>query len=253
MLELRHVSKEFILQRGGPLNVLNDISLTVEDGELVCILGPSGCGKTTLLRLVAGLDFPTHGEITVNGKKVTRPGADRGLIFQGYALFPWRTVWGNLEFGLEVRGVPKKQRSALIRQYLNLFGLEEFTRAYPKELSGGMQQRVALARTVINEPRILLMDEPFAALDAQTRNDLQAFLVKIWQQTKKTILFVTHNVDEAVFLGSRIIVMTKRPGRIGIIREIDISHPRDRTSKELILIRRELLIFLSSQRDKNGE
>lgn len=193
MLEVRRMSKEYNSHWGEPVKVLEDISLTVEDGELVCLLGPSGCGKTTFLRLVAGLETPTRGEIFVNGQKIACPGADRGLIFQDYTLFPWRTVWGNLEFGLEMRGVPKKLRSVSIRQYLVIFGLEQFARAYPRELSGGMRQRVALARTMINNPRILLMDEPFGALDEQTRNDLQTFLIEIWQRTKKTILFVTHN------------------------------------------------------------
>lgn len=253
MLEIRQVAKEFTLRNEGLLEVFREISLTVRDGELVCLLGPSGCGKTTLLRLVAGLDNPTRGEILVNGQKITRPGADRGLIFQNYALFPWRTVWGNLEFGLEVRKIPKKQRSLLIQQYLSWFGLEEFPRAYPKELSGGMQQRVALARTLINEPEILLMDEPFAALDAQTRNDLQEFLANIWQRTRQTILFVTHNVDEAVFLATRIVVMTKRPAGIGITREINLKYPRDRTGVDFINVRRELLDFLSRQRNKKSE
>ncbi len=199
---------------------VDNVSLELKAGEFLAIVGPSGCGKSTLLDLLAGLTAPTAGQITIDGKAVTGPGLDRGIVFQQYALFPWLTALGNIEFGLEAKGVAKAERRTIAKHYLQLVGLGEFEQHYPAELSGGMKQRVAIARSLAYDPNVLLMDEPFAALDAQTRETLQAELLRIWQQTGKTIIFITHSIDEAIYLGQRIAIMTSRPGRIKQIIEV---------------------------------
>jgi len=233
----------FTRRRGGSVTAVDNLDLTVRDKEFVCIVGPSGCGKSTLLRVVAGLTRPSSGEVTLDGTRVTDPGADRGMVFQSYTLFPWLTVQGNVEFGPRLSDLPPAECASIAQRYIELVGLTGFEHAYPKELSGGMQQRAAIARALANDPEILLMDEPFGALDAQTRSLMQELLLKIWEQTHKTVLFVTHDIEEAVLLADRVYVMTARPGRIK--REMKISLPRPRTvgvldSEEFLRLRREV-------------
>lgn len=196
------------------VNAIENVSFQVEEAEFVMIVGPSGCGKTTLINMIGGLVEPTSGEILLDGAKVEGPGPDRGMVFQGYSLFPWLTVQKNVEFGLKMKNVPKEERAAKATEYIKLVGLEGFENALPKQLSGGMKQRVAIARTLANEPQMLLMDEPFGALDAQTRVVMQELLSDISAKTHTTILFITHDIDEAVLLGDRIYVMSRRPGTI---------------------------------------
>ncbi|WP_448573446.1 ABC transporter ATP-binding protein [Trichothermofontia sp.] len=224
-LEVNHLYKRFKIRQGF-LRVLEDINLHVEEGEFVCAVGASGSGKSTLLRLLAGLDMPTAGEIRVDGIQVTGPGADRGLVFQSYTLYPWMTVEQNVGFGLKLRGVSRAERQGRVWDYLEVVGLSNFAKAYPKELSGGMRQRVAIARALASEPKILLMDEPFGALDIQTKEDMQEFLLELWQRTHKTIFMITHDVEEAVFLSNRIYVLSARPGSIQ--REVIIDQPDQR-------------------------
>ena len=209
--------------RGATVTALDAISFDVRDGEFVVLVGPSGCGKSTLLDLLGGLSAPTSGRILVDGVPVTGPGLDRGIVFQQYALLPWRTARGNVEFGLEAKGIPRRQRQSQAREFLQLVGLAGFADRYPHELSGGMKQRVAIARSLAFDPDVLLMDEPFAALDAQTRNGLQDELLRIWEQTGKTVVFITHGIEEAVYLGQRVAVMTSRPGRIKKIVDVPIT------------------------------
>jgi NitT/TauT family transport system ATP-binding protein len=220
-ISLRNVTKEFVVRQGkgtgsGPsvLTALADLSLDVAAGEFLTLVGPSGSGKTTLLDLLAGLSRPTSGGVLVDGKEVTGPGPDRAVVFQQYALFPWRTASANVSIGLEGSGLSRKDRSAKAGEFLDLVGLAGFGDRYPHELSGGMKQRVAIARSLAYEPDILLMDEPFAALDAQTREQLQDELLRIWKATGKTIVFITHGIDEAVYLGQRVAVLSARPGRL---------------------------------------
>ena len=198
----------------GEFTALDGVDLSIEAGEFVVVVGPSGCGKSTLLDLLGGLSRPTGGRILLDGQPVSRPGLDRGIVFQQYALLPWRTALGNVEFGLEATRVPRRERAAHAREYLELVGLTGFEGRHPHELSGGMRQRVAIARSLAYDPDVLLMDEPFAALDAQTRESLQDELLRIWQRTGKTVVFITHGIEEAVYLGQRVAVMTSRPGRI---------------------------------------
>ena len=209
--------------RGRTVTALDDVSFDVQGGEFVVLVGPSGCGKSTLLDLLGGLSAPTSGQILVDGVPVSGPGLDRGIVFQQYALLPWRTAQGNVEFGLEATGLPRRQRAARAREFLGLVGLAGFGDRYPHELSGGMKQRVAIARSLAFDPDVLLMDEPFAALDAQTRDGLQDELLRIWERTGKTVVFITHGIDEAVYLGQRVAVMTSRPGRIKKIVEVPIT------------------------------
>jgi NitT/TauT family transport system ATP-binding protein len=226
----------------GPAAVtaLDGIDLAVPEGQFVCILGPSGCGKSTLLFIMAGLEKATSGGITIDGRAVTDPGRDRGMLFQQFALFPWRTARGNIEFGLELQKLDKATRWEKTKHWLAIMNLQDFADMYPHQLSGGMQQRIAIARLLINDPEILLMDEPFAALDAQTRTLLGEELVRVWQQTRRTVLFVTHSVDEAIFLADRLLVMTRRPGRFKADLRIDLLRPRDPASDEFNAIRREV-------------
>ena len=231
-LRIDNVSRSFPGVRGGaPTRALEPVNLAIADNDLVTILGPSGCGKSTLLRLVAGLDTPTTGRITLDGKPVPGPGPDRGMVFQSYTLFPWLTVADNIAFGLREKGVPLERRTEIVLEWLGRIGLTGFEHHYPKQLSGGMQQRTAIARALANDPAILLLDEPFGALDNQTRALMQELLLGIWERERKTVLFVTHDIEEAIFLGSRVIVMTARPGRIKADVPVDLPHPRHYTLK----------------------
>jgi NitT/TauT family transport system ATP-binding protein len=227
-LEVHDITMTFRTRRGDEVIAVDNLSLDVADREFMSIVGPSGCGKSTLLRVIAGLVRPTSGEVLLDGQQITGPGADRGMVFQSYTLFPWLTVQGNVEFGPRLKGLAPKERTKLAREYIDLVGLTGFERSYPKELSGGMMQRVAIARALANDPEVLLMDEPFGALDAQTRTIMQELLVTIWQRTPKTILFVTHDIDEALFISDRVYIMTARPGRIKQV--LDVQLPRPRTS-----------------------
>lgn len=246
MLVLSNVSRTFA-SKDHTIRALDGVDLEVRNEEFICILGPSGCGKTTLLRIIAGLDTPTSGELLLDGIRIERPGQDRGMVFQDYSLFPWRTVIDNIAFGPEVQGVDKKKRYENAREYLRLLDLEKFENSYPYELSGGMRQRIAIVRALINNPKLLLMDEPFGALDAQTRNNMQAELLRIWEKKHKTILFVTHSVDEAVYLADRIVVMSARPGTVKEIFSIDLPRPRIRTSREANTIRDRVLKSLGTE------
>jgi NitT/TauT family transport system ATP-binding protein len=233
MIEIDHVSQTFQTSGRQSHLAISDISLTIEDGAFVSILGPSGCGKSTLLYIVGGFVNPTDGVAKVKGNPITGPGPDRGPVFQEFALFPWKNVLGNVMYGLRQQGVPRAEAEAQGRRLIEMVGLKGFENFYPKELSGGMKQRVAIARTLAYKPAVLLMDEPFGALDAHTRTRLQNDLLNIWERDRKTVLFVTHSVDEAVFLSDRVVVMTRAPGRIKQIVEIDLPRPRRRA--ELLL------------------
>ena len=252
-LAIRDVTVRFQARRGSEVLAIDSLSLDVADREIVSIVGPSGCGKSTLLRLVAGLVEPSSGEIQLDGRTVTGPGADRGMVFQSYTLFPWLTVEGNVKFGPRIRGIPDDVRRAVAARYIQMVGLTGFERAYPKELSGGMMQRVAIARALANDPEVLLMDEPFGALDAQTRAFMQELLLDIWQKTPKTILFVTHDIDEALFLGDRVYVMTARPGRLRA--EVSVALPRPRTllvttSDEFVSTKRRVLSMIREEAER---
>ena len=232
LIEIERVSKIFATTDAQPTWAFQDVSLDVAAGEMVCVVGPSGCGKTTLLNLIAGFIEPTAGEIRLDGEPIRRPGPDRGVVFQEYALFAWLTARRNIEFGMRMRGVPKAECRRRTDEYLELIGLERAAERYPHELSGGMRQRIAVARALVNEPRVLLMDEPFAAVDAMTRAALQSELLRIWQQLKLAVFFITHNVEEAIFLSQRIVLMSPHPGRVQDIIPIDLPYPRDRGSSE---------------------
>ncbi|ACK68532.1 ABC transporter related [Gloeothece citriformis PCC 7424] len=225
-LEIINLYKHFPAQKGD-LVVLKEINMHIETGELVCVVGASGSGKSTLLRMIAGLEQPTGGKITVDGMEVSGPGSDRGMVFQNYTLYPWMNVQKNVEFGLKLQQIPHKQRKEIASYYLHVVGLSEFGQCYPKELSGGMKQRVAIARALACRPKILLMDEPFGALDVQTKETMQQFLLQIWQKTGCTILMITHDVEEAVFLSQRIYVLSARPGTVQ--REINLKLPKHRS------------------------
>jgi NitT/TauT family transport system ATP-binding protein len=234
MIELQHVSKIFPNDETGQLvQALEDIDLTVEESEFVCLLGPSGCGKSTLLNLVAGFEQPTSGRLLFDGAPIRAAGPDRGVVFQEPALFPWLNVEQNVEFGLRNLGLTPAERRATARRFVSLVGLSEFARARPHQLSGGMKQRVQLGRVLALNPRALLMDEPFGALDAQTRDHLQDQLLEIWERDRKTVLFVTHNVEEAVYLADRVVVLAPAPDGISADVPISIPRPRDRFSDDL--------------------
>ena len=217
----------------GPVVALQDVNLTVKESEFVMIVGPSGCGKTTLINIIGGLDEATSGEVLLDRKPVSAPGVDRGMVFQGYSLFPWLNVQKNIEFGLKMKGIPAAERADQAKKYIELVGLKGFETALPKQLSGGMKQRVAIARTLANEPEVLLMDEPFGALDAQTRVVMQELLADISRRTGTTILFITHDIDEAVLLGERVYVMSRRPGTVRDVIEVNI--PGERSHNSLVL------------------
>ena len=233
MIAIKHVSQTFQTSGRQSHLALSDISLTIEEGAFVSILGPSGCGKSTLLYIVGGFVNPTQGEATVKGRTITGPGPDRGPVFQEFALFPWKTVLGNVMYGPRQQGVKSTAAEAQARTLIEMVGLKGYENFYPKELSGGMKQRVALARTLAYHPAVLLMDEPFGALDAHTRTRLQNDLLNIWERDRKTVLFVTHSVEEAVFLSDKVVVMTRSPGRIKQVIDIDLPRPRRRA--ELLL------------------
>jgi NitT/TauT family transport system ATP-binding protein len=225
-LQVDNVSLRYQSPSGGTFTALEQVSFEVPDQQFAVLVGPSGCGKSSLLYLTAGLAEPTEGEIYVGGERVEGPGADRGMVFQGYTLFPWLTVRQNIEFGLKRRKMPAAQRKEIVDYYLNEVGLTQFADNFSKQLSGGMMQRVAIARALANDPQILLMDEPFGALDSQTRLQMQQLLLRVWGHSKKTVLFVTHDIDEAILLGDRVYVMGARPGRIKQILDVPIERPR---------------------------
>ncbi|QXE92645.1 ABC transporter ATP-binding protein [Geomonas subterranea] len=253
-VEIRGLSKTFAgSDNRSDYRALDCLDLQVRRGEFVSLLGPSGSGKSTLLRILAGLDQDYQGEILLDGASVTGRDPRVGMVFQEFALFPWRTTLENIEAGLEFAGVPKKERRRAAMEYIAAFGLSGFESCLPKELSGGMKQRVAIARTLINNPQLVLMDEPFGALDCQMRNALHAFLIKLWLVRRDTILFVTHNVDEAVFLSDRIVVFSPSPARVLRTFDIDMPHPRDRTSFEFNQMRRTILELLASSSDPLSE
>lgn len=249
-LEIKNVKRIF-KKEDNEVVALKNVNFNIKNNEFICFLGPSGCGKTTLLRIIAGLDIPDDGEILLDGEKISLPDSRRGMVFQEYSLFPWRTVIENVIFGPQMKNIPKKQAIEDGEKYLELVGLQQFKDSYPYELSGGMKQRVAIARALANEPEVLLMDEPFGALDAQTRNSLQNELLDIWNKKAITILFVTHSVDEAVFLADRIVVMTARPGKIKQVIDINLPRPRIRTSTETNNLRNFILKLLSEERKDN--
>jgi NitT/TauT family transport system ATP-binding protein len=240
-IALRNVSRVFTGASGEKIEALRDVNLEVADefapdgrdiGEFRVLLGPSGCGKSTILRIIAGLDFPTSGEVTVNGRQVVGPGSDRGMVFQKYTSFAWLTVTGNIEYGLRIKGTPPAERREIVGHLIEAVGLTGFENAYPHTLSGGMQQRLAIARSLAVRPQVLLMDEPFGALDAQTRNDMQTLLLDVWDKTAATVLFVTHDVVEAVFLADRLFIVSPRPGTIVEDIPIPFARPREQGLKE---------------------
>ncbi len=249
LIQIRNLSKVFE-QKPQRIEALRSVTLDIRRGEFLCVAGPTGCGKTTLLRIIAGLESPTQGEVLLDGRKITKPGADRGLVFQEFALFPWRTTSKNIEFGLEIKNLPLQKRWELVEHYVKLVGLQGFENALPRQLSSGMKQRVAIARALANDPKVALMDEPFGSLDAQTRNIMQKELLAIWKENKKTVVFVTHSVDEAVYLADRIVFLTARPGTIKKIVEVDLSRPRDRTSGKFYAVRRPILKELEIEAEK---
>jgi ABC-type nitrate/sulfonate/bicarbonate transport system ATPase subunit len=237
-------------RRGGGVTALQDVSIEVKHGQFVSIVGASGCGKSTLLNVVGGLVAPTSGQVLLDGEPIRGPGADRGMVFQSYTLYPWLTVRKNVEFGLKLRHVPRAERRRVSDELLAQMRLQGFEDAYPKALSGGMKQRVAIARALANQPSVLLMDEPFGALDAQTRTVMQELLLDVWERLRTTILFVTHDIDEALFLGDRVFVMTARPGRFR--EEVSLTLPRPRTleittSEEFVSAKRRVLAMIREE------
>src|SRR6267378_898761 len=246
-IEVRDVSLTYDTPSGSVPGV-NGVSFDIEASEFLCIVGPSGCGKSTLLNIIAGFLNPTGGQIRIGGKAVTGHGMDRGIVFQDFAqLFPWRTALGNVAFGLEMKGIGKAEREEIALRQLRLVKLEKFVQSYPHHLSGGMQQRVAIARALAYNPSVLLMDEPFAALDALTRDAMQRLLADVWRETRKTVIYVTHNVAEAVYLADRVIVMTPHPGRIKIEVPIPLTRPRDPLSIEFLDYQKQLLRHLGQE------
>ncbi|GAB4214508.1 MAG: ABC transporter ATP-binding protein [Synechococcales cyanobacterium] len=249
-----HKLTKFFATRQGSLLALDAIDLYINTGELVCIVGASGSGKTTLLRIIAGLDSPSSGQVMVDGSPVSGPGADRGMVFQSYTLYPWLRVADNVGFGLQLQGIPKLQRQERVAHYLEVVGLTSCAHLFPHQLSGGMKQRVAIARALATEPKVLLMDEPFGALDAQTKEAMHAFLLDVWQRTGTTILMITHDVEEAVFLSQRIYVLTSSPGRVK--QEVRVLLPEERDyrckrSLSFLQLREEVLDLLREERQKS--
>ncbi|MBD1852587.1 ABC transporter ATP-binding protein [Cyanobacteria bacterium FACHB-502] len=247
-MEIRSLSKQFSMRGDQPLTVLQDINLKLYPREFICLVGASGCGKSTLLNIAAGLATPSTGQVLVDGEDVTGlPGSDRGMVFQGYTLYPWRTVAQNVAFGLQLRKLPKVEQKERVSYFLDVVGLTQFANAYPKQLSGGMKQRVAIARALANEPSVLLMDEPFGALDAQTKEQMQQFLLDVWEKTHVTVLMITHDIEEAIFLAQRVYVMGARPGRLKQVIETHLPEHHDlevKLSPEFISIKREIIRLL---------
>ncbi len=241
------VRKTFEVEGGVPTVALDEFSLSMAEGEFVAILGPSGCGKSTILNIVAGFLRPTAGRILVDGREVAEPGSDRGVVFQEHALFPWMRVLDNVTFGLRLKGVPNRGRLEAGQRFVELVGLTGFERHWPRQLSGGMKQRVAIARALANDPKVLLMDEPFGALDAQTRRMMQDELVKIWTATKKTCLFVTHSIEEALLLADRVVAMTARPGRVKAVLPVALPRPRDDGAPAFVALKRQLAELLQHE------
>jgi len=237
-LNIDHLSKNFLIA-GKKINVLENINLKVNPGEFISIIGPSGCGKSTLLRLVVGLERGFSGDITLGDEQITGPGINRGMVFQESRLYPWLTVESNIEFGLG-KGYSSAEKQRIIQEHLELVGLDGFGKAYPHQLSGGMQQRVSIARALVNRPQVLLLDEPFGALDAITRIHMQQEIIRIWQAEQTTILLVTHDIDEAIFLGDRVVVMSKLPATTKSIFSVDLPRPRDRNSLDFLKIRKQI-------------
>ncbi|TGE31873.1 ABC transporter ATP-binding protein [Desulfosporosinus sp. Sb-LF] len=236
--------------KGGEMVALDRTSFKVKEGEFITILGPSGCGKSTILRIVAGLEEPSSGKVYLDGHEVKGPGPDRGMVFQSYTLYPWLTVEDNIAFGLKLKGTSQKQCKEVAQHYLELIGLNGFEKHYPIQLSGGMKQRVAIARALANDPEILLMDEPFGALDAQTRSIMQEILLKAWEESKKTILFITHDVEESIFLADSVYVMTARPGRLKENISVNLPRPRDyniKSSSEFLSLKNRLLELIREE------
>jgi ABC-type nitrate/sulfonate/bicarbonate transport system ATPase subunit len=249
-LVIDRVTVRFETRRAGIVTALENISLAIAERELSVIVGPSGCGKSTLLRLVAGLNRQTGGEVRLDGRPIRGPSRDRGMVFQSYTLFPWLTVQKNVEFGPAIAGMPAAERATVARRYIEQVGLTGFEDAYPKQLSGGMMQRAALARALANDPEILLMDEPFGALDSQTRSLMQELLLQIWEQSHKTVLFITHDIDEALFLGDRVYVMSARPGRIKQEIPVPIARPRSvdvLTSTQFMDLKRQVMALIREE------
>lgn len=242
MIECRNLNKTFIQKGTQEVPVLRDINIDVTENEFVVILGPGQCGKSTLLRIIAGLETPTEGTVTMDGKAITGPGPDRGLVFQGYMLFPWKNVLDNVAMGPRLNNLPPEECKVIAKHYVDLVGLTGFENHFPHQLSGGMKQRVGIARAYANKPRIMLLDEPFGQLDAQTRIFMEQETERIWQKDKRTVLFVTNNTDEALFLGDRIIAMEgKLPGTVQKTYEVDLPRPRDFTDRKFLEMRREII------------
>jgi NitT/TauT family transport system ATP-binding protein len=246
MLTVENLNKKYV-SHGSVTSALVDINLRIEEGEFVCLLGPSGCGKSTLLKIIAGLIPATSGRITINGQPVSGPGPERAVVFQDYALFPWMTVRDNVEFGLEARRLPVAERREVSSRLLKVVGLSDFAERFPHQLSGGMKQRVSIARALAVDPSLLLMDEPFGALDAQTRQLLQDELLRIWREYRKTVVFVTHSIEEAIYLSDRIVVMTARPGRVKQIVVVSEARPRDMASADMNQRQREVRAVLNEE------
>jgi NitT/TauT family transport system ATP-binding protein len=243
-IDLRHVTLRYVTDTREVLAV-DDVSFTVAESEFLCLLGPSGCGKTTIMNMIAGFLTPTNGDVLIGGARLDGTKHDRGVVFQDFAqLFPWRTARRNVEFGLEMRNLPADERKRTALEFLRLVGLADFADVYPHQLSGGMQQRVAIARAIAYSPGVLLMDEPFAALDAMTREEMQRLVNDVWQETKKTIVYVTHNVAEAVYLGDRVVVLDAHPGRVKAEIPLDLPRPRDPLSLPFVEAQRKILTQL---------
>ncbi|WP_024822702.1 MULTISPECIES: ABC transporter ATP-binding protein [Aminobacterium] len=247
IIHVRNLRKTFSTSQSEKICALVDINLEIQKNDFVCIVGPSGCGKSTLLRIIAGLEKATSGEVSYQGELISCPGRERGMVFQEYSLFPWRNILDNIGLGLEFAGKSTEEKQQKSMEYLKLVGLEKFGKAFPHELSGGMRQRAAIARALANDPEVLLMDEPFGALDAHTRILLQQELLRIWEAHKKTILFVTHSVDEAVFLSDKIVLMSARPGEIKRIININIPRPRKRSDPTFGTLTYEILNMLNKE------
>jgi NitT/TauT family transport system ATP-binding protein/sulfonate transport system ATP-binding protein len=240
-IEFRNLGKTFVQKETQTVHVLENINLSVHENEFLVIVGPGQSGKTTLLRIAGGLERPSAGKVTLDGEEITGPGPDRSMVFQTYSLFPWRTVMGNVEAGLRFKGVAKRARRLIAKKYIELVGLSGFETAFPHQLSGGMKQRVGIARAYANDPQVLLLDEPFGQLDAQTRILMEIEVIRIWEQEKRTVLFVTNNIDEAIYLGDRIITLEgKLPGRVSGEYPVNLPRPREHTDTEFLSLRRKI-------------